>query len=110
MKKRTAVFVTAAVLVLSLTACGNQGGKTHDGGNTGSGGTSQSDNGGTGSNEGGTVGGDLRGALDDAGRAVEDAADGVRHAAGMTSFERMLDNARVHDVDGILTDGENAAW
>ena len=27
-----------------------------------------------------------------------------------TSFQRMLDNARVHDQDGILTDGENSRW
>ena len=29
-------------------------------------------------------------------------------AANTTTFQRMLDNARVHDADGDLTDGENS--
>lgn len=51
-----------------------------------------------------------RSAADDMGRAVEDMFDGNTRAASMSSFEQMLDNARVHDTDGILTDGENSRW
>ena len=53
------------------------------------------------------------------GDAVGDAVDGVQDAldgnnannsrtntANTTSFQQMLDNARVHDRDGVLTDGE----
>ena len=157
MKKRAAIFVTAAALVLSLAACGDQGSGTNDnagaGGNTtgthdngspgGSSGQSGSTNdngttnnggvtnnsgigggatGGTTGNSGttggttrerGTLGSGIRDAADDVGRAVDDLVDdvtGQRRADTMTSFEKMLDNARVHDVDGVLTDGENARW
>ena len=60
------------------------------------------------------------------GDAVGDAVDGVQDAldgnnannsrtntantANTTSFQQMLDNARVHDRDGVLTDGENSTW
>lgn len=61
-----------------------------------------------------TAGGDLRRAADDVGSAVtrlaEDGRDMVARGTGATSFERMLDNARVHDRDGVLTDGENSRW
>lgn len=73
-------------------------------------------NGGAGSQTGtrGTVGNDLRRAADGVGRAVEDAVDDGRdmlsRTASATTFERMLDNARVHDTDGVLTDGENSRW
>lgn len=71
---------------------------------------------GTGADNGarGTVGNDLRRAADGVGSAVEDAVDDGRdmlsRAASATTFERMLDNARVHDTDGVLTDGENSRW
>lgn len=62
----------------------------------------------------GTAGNDLRRAADGVGRAVEDAVDDGRdmlsRTASATTFERMLDNARVHDTDGVLTDGENSRW
>lgn len=62
----------------------------------------------------GTVGGDLRRAADDVGNAVtrlaDDGRDMAARGASATNFERMLDNARVHDADGILADGENSRW
>ena len=61
-----------------------------------------------------TVGNDLRRAADDVGDAVtglvEDGRSAVARGTSTTSFQRMLDNARVHDVDGVLTDGENSRW
>ena len=60
------------------------------------------------------VGNDLRRAADGVGDAVTDLVDdgrnAVSRAASATTFERMLDNARVHDTDGVLTDGENSRW
>lgn len=168
MKKKAAIFATAAVLVLSLAACGNQGngsntnnsgnggttsgtqnnggsttgGSTNGGSTTGGSTNGGSTNGGS-TNGGSTTGGNtsggsttggstnggntngganstrsgmsngVRSAVDDAGRVVDDLVDdvtGTRSANGMSSFEKMLDNARVHDVDGVLTDGENANW
>lgn len=61
-----------------------------------------------------TVGSDLRRAADNVGDAatklVDDGRDMVTRSTSATSFERMLDNARVHDRDGVLTDGENSRW
>ena len=66
------------------------------------------------STNGRSVGNDLRRAADDVGDAVtgmvEGGRDALTHTASTTSFQRMLDNARVHDTDGILTDGENSRW
>ena len=60
------------------------------------------------------VGGDLRRAADSVGDAVTDLVDDGRNAlarsTSATTFQRMLDNARVHDTDGVLTDGENSRW
>lgn len=60
------------------------------------------------------VGNDLRRAADDVGDAVTGLVDEGRSAVARgtntTTFQRMLDNARVHDVDGVLTDGENSRW
>ena len=60
------------------------------------------------------VGNDLRRAADDVGDAMTGLADAGRSAVtrgtSTTTFQRMLDNARVHDVDGVLTDGENSRW
>lgn len=59
------------------------------------------------------MGNDLRRAADSVGNAVTGMADEGRAAArgaSATTFQRMLDNARVHDVDGVLTDGENSRW
>ena len=61
-----------------------------------------------------TVGNDLRRAADDVGDAVtglvEDGRSAMSRGASTTSFQRMQDNARVHDVDGVLTDGETSRW
>lgn len=60
------------------------------------------------------VGNDLRRAADGVGNAVTDLANDGRdlmsRTASTTTFERMLDNARVHDTDGVLSDGENSRW
>lgn len=60
-----------------------------------------------------SVGNDVRRGLDDVGDAVEDmwddgrnaVDDAVRGTANNTSFQRMLDNARVFDVDGMMDGG-----
>lgn len=61
-----------------------------------------------------SVGNDLRRAADDVGDAVTGMVDGTRnavtHTTSTTTFQRMLENARVHDTDGVLTDGENSRW
>ena len=61
-----------------------------------------------------SVGNDLRRAADDVGDAVtglmDDGRSAVARGTNTTSFQRMLNNARVHDVDGVLTDGENSHW
>ncbi len=55
------------------------------------------------------VGNDLRRAADDVGDAMTGLADAGRSAVtrgtSTTTFQRMLDNARVHDADG-----ENSRW
>ncbi|MDE7219755.1 MAG: hypothetical protein K2O45_09065 [Oscillospiraceae bacterium] len=60
------------------------------------------------------VGDDLRRAADDVGDAVtglvDDGRSAVARGTSTTTFQRMLDNARVHDVDGVLADGENSRW
>ncbi len=40
--------------------------------------------------------------------AKEDTAMSEEKLFRMASFEQMIENAKVHDTDGILTDGENA--
>ena len=60
------------------------------------------------------VGNDLRRAADSVGNAMTGLADAGRDAitggTSTTTFQRMLDNARVHDRDGVLADGENGRW
>ena len=60
------------------------------------------------------VGNDLRRAADDVGDAMTGLADAGRSAVtrgtSTTTFQRMLDNARVHDTDGVLADDENSRW
>lgn len=116
------------------TTNGTNGGSTTNGttnGTTGSndsiGGSTGTDaglgNNGTGSSVGtgtdtgttrSSVGNDLRRAADDVGDAVtglmDDGRSAVARGTNTTSFQRMLNNARVHDVDGVLTDGENSRW
>lgn len=101
MRSKIICLVLAFCLVLSLTACrrnndsgnaaGDNMGQQNDSSNNNS--TNSSDNG---------------------GGLVEDAVEGAKDSARSFSrtmtddFDRMMDNARVHDSDGILTDGENA--
>ena len=76
---------------------------------------SSSASGEAGSNTGGTANSDGTGSLlEDAGDALKDGANDVKDAldgsskAGGVSFRQMVRNARVHDTDGDLTDGENS--
>lgn len=142
MKKKLAIFLTAAAMVLSLAACGNQDNKNNGAANNGTTNNGTTNNGttnngttnngtnnhgttnnGTANNNHNSVGDDLKDAANDVGDAVGDAVDGVQDAldgknannsrtntANTTSFQQMLDNARVHDRDGVLTDGENSTW
>ena len=125
--KRAAILAAALALTLSLTACGNRdnknnadvnNGQTNSGqtGNDAAGTGSDANNNGAAGNDGKSIGrsigGSVRSAVDDMGRAVEDVLDpnAGNRAANMTSFQRMLENARVRDQDGVLTDGENSRW
>ena len=85
--------------------------------NSGSGsGTGGSMNDGSGSSASGSSGADSGNSLlDDAQDAVDqginnarNALDGTKSRAGGVSFQKMLENGRVHDRDGDLTDGENS--
>lgn len=105
---------------------GNNNGSANNGGLTGNNGignngsslnNGSANNSGTANNSGSgrSVGDDLRRAADGVGDAAEDLWDDGRRAVddlthSTSSFQRMLDNARVHDTDGILTDGENSRW
>lgn len=59
----------------------------------------------------------LEDGVEDAARDVKDAVDGAARSTEpkedeslfrAASYEQMVRNARVHDTDGILTDGENS--
>jgi hypothetical protein len=105
-------------LVLTLTACGNTAQPDRNDANTDSSDSLQEDD--TGTDRGDSIMGDMGDAVtdgaEDAGQAVtngvDDAEDTLerttRSATGGTSYEQMLRNARVHDQDGDLLDGENA--
>ena len=120
--RKVIVAAAALGLVMSLAACGNQGVNGNNTGSNGQANSGQMDDGsgdtGTrswagssaGTGTGSSVGNDLRRAADGVGDAVEGAMDDMTRAASATTFERMLDNARVRDTDGILTDGENSHW
>lgn len=75
-------------------------------------GTGTGTNTGTGAAGRSRVGSDLRRAADNVGDAVtglvDDGRSALTRSTSATTFERMLDNARVHDTDGVLTDGENS--
>lgn len=94
----------------------NNGGLTGSNSMNGSSGSSLNNSGSTNnSGSGRSVGNDLGRAADGVGDAVEDLWDDGRRAVddlthSTSSFQRMLDNARVHDTDGVLTDGENSRW
>lgn len=103
---------------------GVSGSLTEPNGSTGTGTGTGTENG-TGTGTGSTtdpagqsrsrVGSDLRSAADHVGDAVSDMVDSGRNAlsrvtSANTTFEQMLDNARVRDTDGVLSDGENSRW
>ena len=59
----------------------------------------------------------LEDGVEDAARDVKDAVDGAARSTEpkedeslfrAASYEQMVRNAKVHDTDGILTDGENS--
>ncbi|MCI8679729.1 MAG: hypothetical protein HFF81_02975 [Oscillospiraceae bacterium] len=125
--KKAAIFAAAAALALSLTACGGQENGTADQGVNGgvTNGSTSSDNGVNandsardGTRARSSVGSDVRRGLDSMGDAVEDMWDGgrravddaARGAAGTTSFQQMLDNARVTDVDGNMDGSASGRW
>ena len=148
--KHLTLFLTAALLVFNLTACGCSAkdsgstttgqettGTTEDSASPNTGTSNGEAGAGTGSTSGSTSGGSQNGAsggsgeagsntggtaysggtgslLEDAGDALKDGANDVKDAldgsskAGGVSFRQMVRNARVHDTDGDLTDGENS--
>ncbi|MCI8419346.1 MAG: hypothetical protein HFF79_02410 [Oscillospiraceae bacterium] len=113
--KRASLLAAALALALSLAACGSRdNGSANDTGTNTAGsmthgnGTADTDR---------TLGDDLADGARDVMRDVERGVDDLLEiepqtsaGATTTSFQRMLDNARVHDVDGVLTDGENSRW
>lgn len=124
--KKAVIFAAAAALALSLTACGGQGSQDRNDSNGAvTNGSTSSDNGVNANNSAragtqarSSIGSDVRRGLDDVGDAVEDMWDGGRRAvddvtrgtAGATSFQQMLDNARVTDVDGNMDGSASGRW
>lgn len=125
--KRTLALLSAVLLAVSLTACGND--QKNDSNNANDAvidGTDGKEN----TNDGimGDMAQSTEDAVQDVGNGVKDAVDGVEQGVsdmtntaenagkamkrsveeGGVSYGEMLDNARVHDTDGDLTDHENA--
>ena len=98
MKKKLAIFLTAAAMVLSLAACGNQDNKNNGAANNGT------------TNNGTTNNGTTNNGTTNNGTNNHGTTNNGTNTANTTSFQQMLDNARVHDRDGVLTDGENSTW
>ena len=125
--KRTLALLSAVLLAVSMTACGND--QKNDSNNANDAvidGTDGKEN----TNDG--IMGDMAQGTEDvvqgAENGVKDAVDGVEQGVsdrtntaenagkamkrsveeGGVSYGEMLDNARVHDTDGDLTDHENA--
>ena len=128
MKTSLALLLTSLLLVFSLTACGRdrQPGDADDSsvsdgsvsGGVNDGSYDDSVTGGVNDGNGGGMMDDAMDTMDDVGDAVEDMWDGGRRAvddvtrgtAGATSFQRMLDNARVTDVDGNMDGSASGRW
>lgn len=137
--KRASILAVVLALALSLAACGTRDNGSTSNGIAGTAGSTQDGAGGSGiagtdgngtngesaagrstssaARGNDTLGDDLadgaRGVVRDVERGVDDLLDTAPRTttgAKTTSFQRMLDNARVHDMDGVLTDGENSRW
>ena len=131
MKKRFALVLASALLAFALTACGedtrneavidgtdnavtdqNQNDSMMDG-------SSQQDTGSELKNEAQDLGDDLKDGAEDLVDGTEDALTGEDRTSNTStkkkgssigsSYSQMLENARVHDTDGDLTDHENAS-
>lgn len=94
MKKRLVILFAVLLLALPLAACGDRDDKKND----------------NSSHAGNDVMDDILddGMLDDS--TAGSNAKSRDSKSNTTSFQRMLENARVHDTDGDLTDGENSTW
>jgi len=118
--KAIATFFMALMLTVSLVACGG-GNQSGDSGNTtGDNGTVAGDSSGN-TNSGSSAGeqsgrsasdslmGDVERGMQDAGNALNDIGNTITGNGTVgNSYGDMLQNARVHDKDGNLNDGENA--
>lgn len=51
---------------------------------------------------------DTKDAMDDAANDAKNAFDDVADDLGGNSWDQMVENGKVHDTDGDLTDGENS--
>ncbi|WP_312636156.1 hypothetical protein [Oscillibacter sp.] len=136
--KRTFAFLLTALMALSLTACGTDKNNTPNNSTPNQSATDNNTGSGTGSGAGSATGtavvknkdqrriengatGTAAGAADNAMLGLENDGvgapesaivnNGTRTGSGAirsTTYEQMLRNARVHDRDGFLLDGENA--
>lgn len=116
MKRTLALTAATAALALSLAACGADGGMRDANGTAGgsAAGTMQDSGGKTGADSGNGQNAASNG-LGSVSGAVNSGREPIRRgmtqdqAAARSRLERMLENARVHDTDGFLLDGENAS-
>lgn len=121
MKKQFTLALVALAALCALTGCGNRGNNANNTTpNNGSASVTTPD----GSTSGNGLVGDVENGLNDAGNAIgnglNDVGDAITGNNGATSgtnngtvssgvpYDQMLDNGRVHDSDGFLTDGENS--
>lgn len=142
MKKRFALVLASAMLVFSLTACGEDkrneavidgtNNTVTDQGQDGSmmDGSSQQDTGSDLKDDAQDVGDDLKNGAEDLGDDLKNGAEDLVNGTDDvltdkdetsntsakksgssigSSYSQMLNNARVHDTDGDLTDHENAS-
>ena len=133
MKKQFTLALVALAALCALTGCGHRGNNADSTTpNSGSASVTTPD----GSTSGNGLAGDVENGLDDAGNAIgnglNDVGEAITGNNGATSgtnngtnngatsgtnngtvssgvpYDQMLDNGRVHDSDGFLTDGENS--
>lgn len=124
--KRAGILAAALAMTVSLTACGNRNNSmtgSRDGYGTDNGYNSayNADNYNSGYDnpvtDSGSMAGDNLYGNGTYGNTYGNSATGTygstvtgseNRSTNSTSFQQMLENARVHDTDGVLTDGENA--